>query len=146
MALFNAVQGRYDSFLYQDPDFNAVTAQYFATGNGTAGPFQLVASYANSGGPTTYELIQNLNGTPTLYDNGTLISSSNYSISATGAVTFGSGHFPVSGHLLTWTGSFYYRCRFDADKLDFQKFMAGTSVGNGGYWWKGKVAFTSVKL
>lgn len=142
VGLYNAVQGSYDTFLFVDPDFNTFGSsnpQVFGTGNGTAGPFQLVASYQNSSGPGYAEIIQNINGTPTLYDNGTLITSSNYTIGATGLVTFGTGHFPVSGHTLTWQGSFWYRCAFDEDKLDLIKFM--------NQWWSiKKLPFTSVKL
>jgi uncharacterized protein (TIGR02217 family) len=146
VGLFNAVQGSYDTFLFIDPDFNTFGAsnpQAFGTGNGTAGPFQLVANYANAGGPGYGEIIQNSNplgfASVTLYDNGSLISSSNYTIGATGLVTFLTGHFPAAGHALTWQGSFFYRCAFDDDKLDLTKFMT--------QWWTiKKLPFTSVKL
>ena len=139
VGLINAVRGRYDTFLHTDPDFNTVTAQAFGTGDGSTLVFQLVATYQNTGGPGQAEIIQNLNGTPNLYDNGTLISSANYSIGTTGIVTFGAGHAPASGHALTWTGSFYYRCRFDEDMYDFKKFMKGL-------WSVDKITFTSVTL
>ena len=106
-------------------------------------PFQITALYAPTSGSYSgigsSEIVQNLNGTPTLQDNGTLISAANYTIGATGLVTFGAGHFPTSGHLLTWTGSFYYRCRFDEDEIDWTKFMDHR-------WSAKKVAFTSCIL
>jgi|SRR6185312_4658915 len=142
VGLFNAVGGSYDTFLFTDPDFNTfapANAQVFGTGDGSTLTFQLVATYQNAGGPGYAELIQNLNGSPVLYDNGSTISASNYSISGTGGVTFGAGHAPAAGHTLTWSGSFYYRCEFDDDTLDLDKFM--------NQWWEAKkIAFTSVKL
>lgn len=142
VGLFNVLQAGYDTFLFTDPDFNSFSSsnqQAFGTGNGTAGPFQLVANYQNSGGPGYGEIIQNLNGTPVLYDNGTIITSTNYTIGATGLVTFGAGHFPVASHALTWSGAFYYRCAFDEDKLELTKFM--------NQWWTiKKLPFTTVKL
>ena len=143
VGVHNSMKGRYDTFLYTDVDFNSVTAQQFAVADGTLGPFQLTALYAPTSGSYSgigaSEIIQNLNGTPTLYDNGSLITSSNYTIGVTGLVTFGSGHAPTSGHALTWTGSFYYRCRFDDDEIDWTKFMDHR-------WSVKKIAFTSAIL
>lgn len=139
VGLFNALASGYDTFLFTDPDNNAVAAQPFATGNGTAGPFPLVATYG-AAGYTFNELIQNTNGAPQIFDNGSLlVAGTNYTIDAVGNVTFLAGHFPVAGHSLTWTGAFYYRCAFDEDKLDLVKFM--------NKWWTiKKLPFTSVKL
>lgn len=142
-GLHNQLQGRWDTFLFTDPDFNTITsanaAQYgvFGTSTGsTATTYQLVATYQNTGGPGNDELVQNLNGTPVLYDNGTIITSSHYSIGATGIVTFSTS--PTSGHTLTWSGSWYYRCRFDEDALTYKKFMSKL--------YSVDVKFTSVKL
>ena len=92
------MRGRYDTFLHTDPDFNTISVAaapvlgVFGTGTGSQLVFQLVATYQQSGGPGQAEIIQNLNGTPILYDNGTTISAANYTIGATGIVTFGAGH------------------------------------------------------
>lgn len=137
VGLINAVQGRFDTFLHTDPDFNAVTAQIFGTVTAGVTIYQLVATYGNAAGPGIAELVQNLNGTPTLYANGVAISGSTYSIGATGIVTFTT--LPTVGKTLTWTGSFYYRCRFDEDHYDFKKFMKGL-------WSCEKITFTSVAL
>jgi len=140
VGLFNAVQGRYDTFLFTDPDFNSVTLQNFGTGNGTAGPYQLTATYGNTGGPYYSELVQNVNGTANVYVSGVLQTlGTAYTLGSTGIVTFLSGHFPAAAAPITWTGSFYYRCRFDKDQLQLSKFM--------NQWWAAKqIAFTSVKL
>lgn len=137
VGLFNALAGAYDTCLFTDPDFNSVTAESFGTGNGSTTAFQLVARYQVSGGPGTPELIQNFNGAPSLFDNGSPISGGSYTLGPTGIVTFGTP--PVSGHALTWTGSFYYRVRFQEDELPLTQFMQS--------WWQSReVALISVKL
>jgi hypothetical protein len=150
-GLYNSLKGRGDTFLYSDPEFNTITgstqaAQYgvFGVGDGSTLIFQLLATFQNSGGPGGAELVQNGNpanfSTAVLYDNGTPISAANYSIGATGIVTFGAGHAPAAGHTLSWSGSWYYRCRFDDDQISWQKFMTV------GLWQIKNLSFTSVKL
>jgi hypothetical protein len=68
-GLYNQMQGRADTFLYNDPDFNTVTLMPFAVPNGTATAFQTTATFQNTGGPGGAEIIQNFNGTPTYYLN-----------------------------------------------------------------------------
>lgn len=143
VGLFNALQGGYDTFLFTDPDFNQIfasTPMQFAIGNGTAGPFQVTASYQNSGGPGYGEIIQNFNGTPAIYVNGVAqVLTTAYTIGPTGIVTFAAGHFPAAAAVIAWSGQFYYRCAFDEDELKIAKFM--------NFWWAAKkVPFTSVKL
>lgn len=139
VGLFNACQGSFDTFLFTDPDFNTFTAanqQQIGIGDGTTKVFQLVAYYQNSGGPGYGELVQNVNGTPTIYVNGAA-QGSGYALGPTGIVTFNTA--PASGATINWSGSFYYRCAFDEDKLDLSKFM--------NQWWAiKKLPFTSVKL
>lgn len=143
VGLHNAMKGHLDTFLYNDPELNSATATQFAVADGTAGPFQLTALYTPASGPYagvgSSEIVQNLNGTPVLQDNASTISAANYSIGVTGLVTFGAGHFPASGHLLSWTGNFYTRCSFDEDEIDWKKFMNR-------FWEAKDVAFTSVIL
>jgi hypothetical protein len=133
-GLVNAMKGRFDTFLYVDPVFNTVSNEKFgysyavgaATGatqcDGTLKSFQLIAVFANATAPVgTPEIIQNLNGAPTIRDNGTIVNPANYTISGQGIVTFTTA--PVAGHTLTWTGSFYQRCNFMTDAQDFSEFM-----------------------
>jgi hypothetical protein len=139
-GLCNQMMGRYDTFLYTDPLFNSVTAFPFGTGNGTTVLFPITAVYENTGGPGAVELIQNFNGTPSFYSNGTLISSSTYTLGPTTSIDAGYIQFntaPANTVALTWTGSFYYRCRFDDDTADFTEFMQSL-------WELKKLSFTSV--
>lgn len=61
VGLFMAVGGKYDSFLYTDPEFNSVIHMPYAITDGSTLSFQLTATYQNSGGPGGAELIQNCN-------------------------------------------------------------------------------------
>lgn len=138
-GLYLACLGDYDTFLYTDPVYNTVAAEPFGTGDGTTtGPFQLIATWQNAGGPGTPDLIQNLNGTPQIFKAGVLQTVvTNYTISPTGVVTFVSA--PAAAAALTWTGSFYYRCRFEQSELSLVQFMQK--------FWKTKaIAFQSIKL
>jgi uncharacterized protein (TIGR02217 family) len=117
MGFFIARQGSFDSFLFDDNTDDLATAQQFGTGTGAKTTFQLARTYG--GGTGFLEPVMNLNGTPSIYVNGTLTTPS--SISSTGVVTFTAA--PASGAILTWTGNYYFRCRFDTDTSDFQQFM-----------------------
>jgi uncharacterized protein (TIGR02217 family) len=111
-------------FLYQDYNDNTVTTGQSGMlnvtagaatpmglqGDGTSTQFQL----ARSIGGVAWDIIQNLNGSATVYVNGTPTTPS--SISSTGLVTFSSA--PGSGATLTWAGNFYFLCRFDDDTIE----------------------------
>jgi hypothetical protein len=60
-GLYMAVGGKFDTFLYEDPQFNTVKYQQFGVTDGTTLTFQTTAVYQNAGGPGAPELIQNLN-------------------------------------------------------------------------------------
>jgi uncharacterized protein (TIGR02217 family) len=138
VGLFNAMQGRFDTFLFTDPNFNAVVAEPIGTGTGSALAFQLVARYQNSGGPGIPELVQNLNGAPAIFVGGVLQTAiTNYNIGPTGIVTFTSP--PANAAAITWSGSFYYRCRFEDDEMPVTEFLRR-------FWRTKTVSFVSVKL
>ena len=129
----NSVLGPASLWAFNDtvtPD-NAVTAQAFGTGDGvTTGPFQLVRTF---GGFT--EPVFLLNGTPSIYVAGVLTAPA--SISAYGAVTFTSA--PAAAAALTWTGNFYWPCRFDNDELDYEQMFQLI-------WTTKTLSFTTEKL
>lgn len=116
-AFFNAHYGSHDTFLYSDPDDNAVSNQNFGTGNASKTTFYLART---RGGFT--EPVQSVNGTPTIKVAGvTKTPGTDYSISATGAVVFITA--PANGAELTWTGSYYWRCKFKQDAAEFDQFL-----------------------
>ena len=127
---FNTMQGMYLPFLYLDPSDNAVAAQPFATGDGTTVAFQLMRSI-NSWSEPVYAAYA-----PTIFVNGTAKTlGTDYTMTGNGKVTFFTA--PVTGAVLTWTGNFYYLCRFDQDDLTLSQIM--------NLLWSGKgLKFTSI--
>ena len=128
IGLFNACKGSYDYFLYTDSDDCAVTGQSFGIGDGSTKTVGLVRSYGGF-----VEPIGAVNGTPTIYINGS--STSAYTIT-NNVLTFTSA--PSSGSVLTWTGNFYYKCRFMQDSMEFNQFLHQL-------WEAKKVEFVSIK-
>lgn len=119
-GFFIARQGSFDSFLFADPDDYTVTDQLIGTGDGSNKTFQLVRTFG-AGGFTLSEPVHNTNSTPVIKVDGvTKTVTTDYTISSTGLVTFVSA--PANTKPVTWTGTFYYRCRFKDDASDFDKF------------------------
>lgn len=140
VGLYMAMFGQADTFLFNDGEFNTVAAMQFAIADGTATTYQLTATYQNTGGPGGSEIIQNLNGTPQIFVNGTLQTAGTlYTLGATGIITFLSGHIPAASAVLTWTGSFYYRCRFTEDKMTVSQFVNK-------FWENKQVTLRQIKL
>lgn len=130
IGFFNARQGSFDSFLYEDPDDNSATDQSFGVGNGTRTQFQLVRTMGGF-----VEPVLALNGTPTIKVNGSVVSTG-FTINSTGLVTFSTP--PANGATLTWSGNFYYRVRFVQDSNEFEQFLKQL-------WQARKVEFISIK-
>lgn len=116
VGFFNARQGSFDSFLYQDPDDKAVTVQRFGMGDGVTTQFQLVRNYGGY-----VEPVFATGGTPLVFVNGVLKSPISHYMLSDGLVTFSTA--PAVGAALTWTGDFYYRVRFMQDSADFEQFL-----------------------
>jgi uncharacterized protein (TIGR02217 family) len=115
-----ARRGMWDSWLYTDPDDNAVTDQQFGICNGTTVQFQLARAFGY-GAHTFTEPVQNVAAITNVKRNGVVLASpADYTVSATGLVTFATAG--TSGHALTWTGTFYYRCRFLIDAFEADRF------------------------
>lgn len=131
MGFVNALQGPVGLFGYTDPDDNAVSNATFGLGDGaTAGPFQLVRPFGNF-----VEPIFLLNGNPTISVAGTPTTA--FTVDLYGRVTFNAA--PANGAQLTWSGAFYWPCRFDDDSTDISLFQSGIYQAK-------KLAFSSEKL
>lgn len=116
MGFFMKHQGSLDTWLYDCPEDNAVTDMQFGTGNGSTLAFQLTRTYGGF-----IETINNYKTNPTIKVDGvTKTAGVDYNINTTGLVTFISA--PANGKAITWTGGFYYRCRFMEDITDFNQF------------------------
>ncbi len=117
VGFFNARKGGFDSFLFTDPDDNAVTAQVIGTGDGVNRVFQLVRTFGGF-----VEPVFDANSWPLIYVGGVLKSSAtDYTPGPTGLITFVSA--PGVGVPVTWTGTYYRRMKFSQDSADFTKFL-----------------------
>jgi len=133
IGFFLARQGSFDNFLYDDSSDDVVVDQVFGTGDGVNTVFPLIRTYG-AGGFTAVDVVQNVNAIINIKDNGTAIlqgsGAGKYTVDSLGNITFGT--IPIAGHTLTWTGAYYYRCRFLTDTQTFSKFM--NNVLGGGLW------------
>lgn len=109
-----AMGGMLSDFLLQDAYDHTVVNQYFGAGDGATTQFQLTRSIGIG-----TDIVQNLNGAPTVYESTGVVGS--YTVGSTGIVTFSAA--PANGAVLTWSGSYYYRVRFDSDTQDFDQMM-----------------------
>lgn len=122
LGFFLARQGSFDSFLFADPEDNSVTDQNIGTGTGAQKQFQLIRSFGYGAGCTFDEPVHNVNAVSAIKVNGvTKTAGTDYTVSATGLVTLTTA--PANALPITWTGSYYYRCRFAQDETEFNKFM-----------------------
>lgn len=114
VGFYNRVGGPFDSFLYTDPDDNTVNNEPLPLGDGTTTQWQLVRGMGGFVEPVTAPA-------PgiTLSVAGVVQAAS---ISPTGVATLASA--PAAGAAITWSGSYYRRCRFISESFDAQRFMA----------------------
>lgn len=112
-GFFLSHYGRWDSWLFTDPDDSVATGQVFATGNGSATKFQLTRAFGAFNEPVAAANITQMTvaNTPT----------ANYTLAANGAVTFVSA--PSANAPIAWTGTYLFRCRFTEDTMEFAQFM-----------------------
>ena len=162
MGFFNAQYGQSASFLYTDPDDNYVGPALVSAAPNT--PLAQLALVTDGEGNwfspiqrtldgVSYEDITDLNGSITVYANGTLATAGTgageYTVLGPGLAIPG---YAYMGMYLAWgaetepTGpitaefNFYFRVRFSADNRDFEKFLNVGTTGKwvagqgGGYW------------
>jgi uncharacterized protein (TIGR02217 family) len=117
--------GSQTSFLYDDPEDDTIAdvAPYmlFGTGDGSTTTFQLGRSL--NGG--FFEPVYNTHSTPKIYVSSVLQTLGvAYTISASGLVTFLGGHIPGAAAPIAWSGTYYWRCRFEDDSIEFNEFAS----------------------
>lgn len=120
-GFFNARQGMYDTFLYQDADDYAVTGQQQGIGNGTATTFPLIRSFGGF-----IELALAPKTVSAVYINGVL-QSSGWSVTGWGSASPGVLTFvspPANGAAITADFSYYFPCRMAADSVSFTLFLS----------------------
>lgn len=114
IGFFIAMGGSFSDFLYTDPNDNTVQNATLGVGDGATVGFQLIRQIGIGN-----DIVQNPIGTPAVSVNGALAS---YTLEANGYIVMNSA--PPAGTILSWSGSFNYRVRFDDDGLEFDQFMA----------------------
>ena len=115
-GFFNAVGGSFDDFLYFDDTENYVENQTFGVGNGQQTVFQLVRNH-----PYWAEPINGIVEIPQIFIDGVLTTE--VSVDPYGVVTFNSP--PPADSVLTWTGNYYFRVRFDNDEIELTRTWDG---------------------
>jgi uncharacterized protein (TIGR02217 family) len=118
-GFFNARHGSLDDFLFVDSKDSACVNQQFGVGDGITRTFRLTRSLVFNG---LQEPVSAIYGTPIIKSDVVLQGASSYSINAfAGKITFNTP--PAVGKLLTWTGNYYWRVRFNKDETEFKQFL-----------------------
>ena len=132
-GFFNARQGCFDSFLYDDPTDNKVVEQLVGT---------------IQAGQMRYQLIRNFGGfiepiiapkeNTVIKVNGVIKQRGvDYMIDQNGGLLFQTPQ--TIRHSITWSGGFYFRVRFMHDSADFENVLVNL-------WAAKKIEFQSIKL
>jgi uncharacterized protein (TIGR02217 family) len=115
MAFYNQLQGGYDTFLYIDPDDNAVTNEQINTGDGATTTFRLIRAFGGYVDPvwSANMGVVRVGGT----------ARSDVSISADlSSIIFATP--PAAGAAIVASFTCAWRCRFSDDTIDFNNFMS----------------------
>lgn len=124
-AFFNSMQGQSGQFRFFDRGDNSVADQFFGTGDGTTTTFQAARSIT-VGGISCTEPVFAFEGAPEVKVNGVVTA---VTVLTNGRLQFAAP--PAADALLTWSGGFYFVCRFENDELDISKLMEGLWEGRG---------------
>jgi hypothetical protein len=131
MGFFLQLQGQLGTFLYTDPDDNAVTGQAFATGDGSTTSFTMMRSLGGFLEPVGW-----VTSIANTYLNGTAQGGSAYNLTTPNTLTFTSS--PGAGAVISADFAYAFNCRFLDDQMDFEEFM-------GNLWKLDSMKFRSVK-
>ena len=101
------------------------------TGDGTRTQWQLVRSFGGHAEP-----VLGIAELPQVSVAGA-VQNSGVTVSSEGLVSFTAA--PPVGALLTWSGNFYWRCRFLKDGADFSEFLSRWHELRG-------LSFTTIKV
>lgn len=137
-GLFLACQGSYGEFYYDDPDDDSRSGQFIGQGNGTSVSFPILCSWGSGPfSPPMYFVVGGVNVINAVYLNGVVVGAANYSLDSTKTQLIFTSP-PAAGANITMDYSFYYRCRFLDDTLNFSQFAQNR-------WECKEVRFESVK-
>lgn len=114
IGLFLRHKGSGDSFLLLDANDNTATNQVFGVGNGSQTAYQLTGTWGGMVQP-----VRNIRTLTAIGVNG--VAQPNHFLGADGVITFSTP--PAAGAVLTWSGTYYYRCRFADDRITPKEMM-----------------------
>jgi uncharacterized protein (TIGR02217 family) len=117
-AFFNSAQGQFSAWYFLDPFDNLVSGQQIGVGNGATTSFQLQRTI---GGFTTYPFIEPVYGATNVQVEVGGVPAANWAPGNFGSIIFTTP--PANGAAITWSGSFYFLCRFSQDNLDAQQMV-----------------------
>lgn len=137
-SFFQARRGAFDSFLFRDPDDCTVVNEQIGVGDGVTRSFQLARTFGGVTEPVCNIDAASLIISPLMWAvdpnapmwgneispmwSGALdVLPTDYALSTTGLLTFNTA--PAAGVPVLASFNYYYRCRFQNDQADFQKFM-----------------------
>jgi uncharacterized protein (TIGR02217 family) len=123
IGFYNQMQGGFGTFLYSDDDDNAAVNQQLGTGDGSTVTFPLIRTFGNY-----IEPISRVNTVSSVTVSGSAASYTvNYDagVESGSSITFASA--PAASAPIVASFTFYWRCRFSDDTVDFTKFLYGMS-------------------
>ena len=146
LGFINLRQGSFGSFYYEDPSDSAAINEQFAIGDGVTTTFQLTRSVGGHTEPVYWVEPDSFTTTPLMWDdnsNSLMWSEPGspmwdahyagaYTLLPNGRIQYAVA--PPAGVPLTWSGKFYFRCRFKSDSCDFTNFLRG-------YWTPSAIGF-----
>lgn len=120
-GFFNARQGRFDSFLYQDADDNSAAGQILGQGTGSQTAFPLVRDFGGF-----REVMLAPQTVSAVYIDGvaqpTGWTVSGWGSDSPGMITFTTP--PANNTQITADFTFYFPCRMSDDSVSFSLFIA----------------------
>lgn len=128
--------GMFANWIYSDPSDNSRTTQNIGTATGAQFNFPVVRSTGGYTEPVFY-----LNTVSAVYQNGTLVDPTGYTIIQTGPYgpdTIAFGTAPSNTTIITADFTFYFVCRFASDEPEFNEFLTNR-------WSVEAIEFESVK-
>ena len=116
LRFFYARRGMAHAFRFKDWTDYSVAGQQIGVGDGINADFQVVKIYADTVLPFTRTITKLVAGSLVVYDNAGVVPSGDYTVSATGLITFDTP--PVAAHVISVDFEFDVPVRFDVDKID----------------------------
>lgn len=118
------MQGAFGLFYFDDPTDDIVAAQSIATANGSSPSFQMTRFFGLPGRGIS-ETITDPNAITAIYYNGISQALTNFAfgtVNNPGLITDSRGNI-TNGTVITADFSYFWRCRFEDDTLDFENFL-----------------------